>query len=202
MEPKRKEQLEQQIDKAYKCWVKNIDPKSTIDDIDDTIKMISDELFFGTIIVTGKRNPSSYIGTYKQCQTLKNSFGGQTGAISNVWYWIGYASKEQISKLVANKKKNITISIPVDDLEEAILSFGETASLDIRYGCFENGRISYIGCYKICTLLRKTYGGKIGKINNHWHWIGYANFEEMTLLYQNYQRNTKRYRRKKVVLTV
>ena len=202
MEQRRKKQLAEHVDKAYKRWVKNIDREATVDNIEETVKMISDELAFGTIITTGKKNPSSYIGTYKQCQNLKKSFGGQIGVISNVWYWAGIAYTEDISKIVANKKKNLVISVPVNDFEEAILCFGETASLDIRYGCFENGRISYIGGYKICILLRKTFGGKIGKINNHWHWIGYANFKKMTYIYQNYQRNTKRYKRKKVVVSL
>ena len=202
MEQKRKQQLAEQVDKAHKGWVKNIDQSSTVDDIDDVVKMISDELAFGTIIVTGKKNPSSYIGTYKQCQNLKKLYGGQIGVISNVYYWIGYASPEKISQIVANKKKNLIISIPINDLEEAILCFGETASLDIRYGGFESNRTLYIGGYKICTLLRKKYGGKIGKINNHWHWIGFADFDKMTLLYQNYQRKTKRYKRKKIIITV
>jgi hypothetical protein len=202
MEQKRKDQLLQQLDNAYLKWFKNIDQKSEVDDIEEVVAMISNSIAFGTIIVTGRHNPSAYIGTYKQCKNLKNTFDGQIGAISNVWYWIGYALSTDITKIVANPKKNLVISVPFDDLEDAVLNFAETITRDIRYGCTQNGRIAYIGSFKACTILRKKYGGKIGKIHNSWHWIGFANFQDVDIVYKTYQRNAKRFNRKKVVLTV
>lgn len=202
MEQKRKNQLLEKVDNAYKSWYKTIDPNSDTDNVEEVIQKISDKLFFGTIVLTGRHNPSAYIGTYTQCKKLKTSFDGQVGVISNVWYWIGYANSDTITKIVANKKKNLIISIPVEDLENAILNFGEIASLDILYKGVENGRVSYIGGYRKCILLRKSYGGKIGKINNHWHWFGYADFDNVDTAYQNYQRKNRRYNRKKIILTI
>lgn len=201
MKQKRKNQLLEKVEKAYKGWLKNINQNSTVDDIEDTINIISNTLAFGTIVITGKNSISSYIGTYSQCKKLKLSFDGQIGAISNVWYWIGFASSEEISKIVENKKKNLVLSVPTDEIECATLNFGEIASLDILYGCNKHGRISYIGGYKACILLRKTYGGKISKINNHWHWIGFADFDNAEAIYKRYQKKTSRFRRKKIILT-
>ena len=162
--------------------------------------MISHKMAFGTIIVTGRNNPASYIGTYKQCTNLKKSFGGQIGAISNVWYWIGFAHKDDICKSVKNKQKNLIINVPEDDIEETTLNIGEIASLDIRYGKSRNGRASYMGNYKVCILLRRKFGGKIGKIYNLWHWIGFAPFDDITKVYKEYQSKSKRFRRKRIQL--
>ena len=202
MEQRRKDQLLKKVDDAYKRWCKKLDPKSNEDNVEEVIQKISDDLAFGTIIVAGRYNPSSYIGTYTQCKKLKNSFDGQIGVVSHVWYWTGYANSDTISKIVANKKKNLVISVPLEDLEDAILNFCEVASLNIRYEGTKNGRVSYIGGYKECILLRKAYKGKIGKINNHWHWFGYADFYDVEVVYRNYQRKNRRYKRKKIVLTV
>ena len=200
MEPNRKKQLFYQVDKAYKAWMNGIDQKSKVDDIEQTVEMISNKLAFGTVIVSGRGNPSSYIGTYRQCADLKKAFGGQIGVISNNWYWAGFANPDDIRKTVKNKQKNLQISIPANDIEEATLNIGEIASLDIRYGNGNGGRASYVGNYKVCILLRRKYGGKIGKLYNHWHWIGNAGFDEIELVYEDYQSKAKRFKRKKIVL--
>lgn len=201
MEKNRKEQLYDQLTKAYKSWVKLIDQNPSDDNIEQMLELISTKLAFGTIIVSGRKNPSSYIGTYKQCITLKKLLGGQVGAISNVWYWIGVAQSDDIRKIVKNKQKNLVINVPVTDIEEATLGVGEMASLDIRYGSCLSDRVSYIGNYKVCILLRHKFGGKIGKIHNHWHWIGVASFEDISKIYTDYQSKSKRFKRKRIVLS-
>lgn len=202
MKDSRKIQLLKQLEKAYRVWLKYINEKSDIDDIEQTIEIISSKLAFGTIIATGRRNPSAYIGTYRQCHDLKQNFDGQIGVISNNWYWIGYAIIDDISKIVKNKQKNLVVNVPADDIEDATLNVGELASLDIRYGNAENGRSSYIGNYKVCILLRQKYGGKIGKLYNHWHWIGFASFDDIEKVYSSYQAKAKRFKRKRIVLTI
>ena len=199
MEKRRQQQLLEQTDKAYKCWLKNIDSKSNVDDIEETIEIISEALAFGTIIVSGRHNPSAYIGTYKQCADLKKQYGGQIGAVSNSWYWLGFAQTDSLQRLVNNQKKNLILNVPDRDIEDAALNICEVASLDIKYGCSHNGRASYIGSYKVCILLKRKFGGKIGRICNHWHWIGLANFEQITEVYGNYQKSNKRFRRKQIV---
>lgn len=201
MKQSRKKQLFDQVDKAYKAWINGIDQKSKVDDIEQIIEMISNKLAFGTIIISGRGNPSSYIGTYRQCADLKKAFGGQIGVISNSWYWAGIAHPDAIRKTVKNKRKNLQISVLANDIEEAILNIGEIASLNIRYGNGCSGRASYIGNYKVCILLRRKYGGRIGRYYNHWHWIGEASFDEIELVYEDYQSQGRRFKRKRVVLT-
>lgn len=200
MELSRKKQLFNQANNTYKSWLKHIDQNSKVDDIEQIVEKICKKLAFGTIIITGKGNPSSYIGTYRQCSDLKKNFGGQTGVISNVWYWVGFANKDDISKLVKNKQKNMIINVLADDIEEVILNIGEIASLNIRYGNGNGGRASYVGNYKVCILLRRKYGGKIGRHYNHWYWIGEASFDEIELVYEDYQSKARRFKRKKVML--
>ena len=103
MEDNRKKQIISQAQNAYKVWLKHINSSSAYDNIEATVDTICTKLAFGTIIVSGNRNPSSYIGTYRQCKDLKYVFGGQVGVISNVWYWIGFANVDSISKIVKNK---------------------------------------------------------------------------------------------------
>ena len=198
MEQQRKKQLLKQAREAYKSWLKFIDQNSKVDDIEEIVEMICEKLSFGTIIISGKGNPASYIGTYRQCMDLKKSFSGQVGVISNVWYWLGFAQKESISKTVKNRKKNLIISVLADDIEEATLNIGEVASLNIRYGTSEKGRSSYVGNYKVCTLLRRKYGGKMGRFYNHWFWIGIATFDEIEKVYTSYQSKAKRFKRKRI----
>ena len=200
MEANRKKQLFNQVDKAYKAWMSSIDQSSKVDDIEQVIEMISNKLAFGTIIVSGRGNPSSYIGTYRQCADLKKAFGGQIGIIANNWYWAGIAYSDDIRKVVKNKQKNLQISVPANDIEEATLNIGKIASLNIRYGNDNGGRASYVGNYKVCIFLRRKYGGKIGKLYNHWHWIGNAGFDEIELVYEDYQSRAKRFKRKGIVL--
>ncbi len=201
MEEKRKQQLLQQADKAYKSWINRLDQESSIDDIDEQVEMISNALAFGTIISTGRRNPSGYIGTFKQCKTLKNLFGGQIGVISYVWYWLGYALTDEISKVVGNSRKNLVLNVPEPDLEDTVLNISEIASLDIKYGNKYSGRALYIGGYKVCINLKRRFGGKIGRLYNHWHWIGNASFQSITTTYQEYQKSSKRFKRKRIVFT-
>ncbi len=200
MENRRKQQIMQTVDNAIYAWRKNINTETDYDDIEDTIEMITNTIAFGIIIVSGRNNPSAYVGTYRQCMDLKEKFGGQTGAISNVWYWVGYESADAIGKIVKNTKKNLIIPIPSNDMADTILNVSEACSIDIKYGNTAGKRASYIGNYRVCTLLKAKYNGKIGKSYNHWYWIGQASFQEITKLYKAYQSRSKRFRRKRVVL--
>lgn len=200
MENRRKQQILQTVDNAIYAWRKNINTETDYDDIEDTIEMITNTIAFGVIIVSGRNNPSAYVGTYRQCMDLKEKFGGQTGAISNVWYWVGYESADAIGKIVKNTKKNLIIPIPSNDMADTILNVSEACSIDIKYGNTAGKRASYIGNYRVCTLLKAKYNGKIGKSYNHWYWIGQASFQEITKLYKAYQSRSKRFRRKRVVL--
>ena len=200
MENRRKQQILQTVDNAIYAWRKNINTETDYDDIEDTIEMITNTIAFGVIIVSGRNNPASYVGTYRQCMDLKEKFGGQTGAISNVWYWVGYESADAIGKIVKNTKKNLIIPIPSNDMADTILNVSEACSIDIKYGNTAGKRASYIGNYRVCTLLKAKYNGKIGKSYNHWYWIGQASFQEITKLYKAYQSRSKRFRRKRVVL--
>lgn len=200
MENRRKQQIMQMVDNAIYSWRKNISTETDYDDIEDTIEMITNTIAFGVIIVSGRNNPAGYVGTYRQCMDLKKNYGGQTGAISNVWYWIGYESADNIGQIVKNTKKNLTIPIPSTDIEETILNVGEACSIDIKYGNTVGGRASYIGNYRVCALLKAKYNGRIGKSYNHWYWIGKASFQEITKLYKAYQSRSKRFRRKRIVL--
>lgn len=199
MEAKRKQQLYKQIDNAYKAWYKKLDPHSKVDDIEETLEMISQHLAFGTIIVSGRNNPSAYIGTHKHCAEIKRIYGGQIGAISNSWYWLGITYTDNIQKIAKNPRKNLIINVPADDIEDSVLTIGEISSLDIKYGCEHNGRASYIGSYKVCILLKRKFGGKIGKLYNHWHWIGFADFQQITLIHDDYHKKTRRFHRKKII---
>ena len=200
MEKTRKQQIMQIVDNAIYAWQKNISTQTDYDDIEDTIEMITHTMAFGVIIVSGRNNPTGYVGTYRQCMDLKENYGGQTGTISNVWYWIGYESADKIGQIVKNTKKNLTIPIPSTDIEETILNVGEACSIDIKYGNSVGGRASYIGNYRVCTLLKAKYNGQIGKSYNHWYWIGKASFQEITQLYKAYQSRSGRFRRKRIVL--
>ena len=200
MEKTRQLQIMQKVEKAIYAWQKNISSETDYDDIEDTIEMITHTIAFGIIIVSGKNNPSAYIGTCRQCMDLKENYGGQAGAISNVWYWIGDENADTIGKIVKNSQKNLIIPIPPTDLADTILNVSEACSIDIKYGNTAGGRASYIGNYRVCTLLKAKYNGKIGKSYNHWYWIGQASFHEITKLYKAYQSRSKRFRRKRVVL--
>ena len=199
MEKKRQQQIMQTVENAIYAWRKNIKTGAD-DDIEKTIEMITNTMAFGIIISTGKKNPTAYIGTYRQCMDLKENSGGQIGTISNIWYWIGYENSDTIAKIVKNPQKNITISILPTDMADTILNVGEACSIDIKYGNSSGGRASYIGSYKVCTLLKAKYKGKIGKSYNHWYWIGKASFKEVTNLYRAYQSRSKRFRRRRIVL--
>ena len=188
------------VDSATKAWCKNICTNATYDDIEETIEMITKTLSFGIILCSGKHHPSAYIGTYRQCLNLKQKLNGQVGAISNIWYWLGFGNADVISKIVNNVKKNMIISIPAEDVEETTLNVGEVVSLDIKYGNDTFGRNTYIGSFKVCTLLKAKYKGKMGKSYNHWYWIGEANFQEITNLYKAYQKDNRRFHRKQIVL--
>ncbi len=201
MEKQRKDQLLSQADQVYKGWVKGLDPHSPISEVDNTIEKICSSIAFGTIIVSGRYKPASYIGTCKQCRDLKQKFGGQVGAISNNWYWIGIASSDDISRLVHNPRKNFKVSVLEGDVADATLNLGEIVSLDIKYGFKECNYSVYIGGYMICILLKRSLGGKVGRKYNHWYWKGNANFYQIDSIYQAYQRTAKRYRRKKIVIT-
>lgn len=200
MEKKRRLQILQTVDNAIYAWQKNISIETDYDDIEETIEMITQTISFGIIIVSGKNNPSAYVGTYRQCMDLKKIFGGQIGAISNVWYWVGYEKLDTIGKLVKNNKKNLTINVPPVDIADTILNVAEACSIDIKYGNTAGNRASYIGNYRVCTLLKAKYQGKMGKSYNHWYWIGNASFQEITKLYKAYQSRCKRFRRKRIVL--
>ena len=202
MEYNRKKQIISQVENAYQVWLKHISVKSNVDNIEQTIEIICSKLAFGTIIVTGSRNPVSYVGTFKQCRDLKQNFGGQVGVISNVWYWIGYAKFDAVREIVKNKQKNLVLSVPPGDIAETTLNVGELASMNIRYGNSKNGRASYVGSYKVCILLRRRYGGKIGKLYNHWYWIGHATFDNISDIYNSYQASAKRFNRKRIILTI
>lgn len=199
MEEKRKQQLMQITKKAYTELIDKIDPNPTADKVSQTVKYICETIAFGTIIVSGCQNPASYIGTYTQCKKLKAKFGGQIGAISNVWYWMGYASSDAITKIVANPKKNLILSVTANDIEETTLNLGEIVSMDIVYGYDPTEHFSYIGSYKTCLLLRQALGGKICKYKNHWHWIGYAKLQQIANVCNSYHSQSKRYKRKKIV---
>ena len=199
MEEKRKQQLLEQVKRAYNHQIDKIDPNPKTDDVEEILHFISDALSFGTIIVSGRRNPSSYIGTLKQCKALKDKFEGQIGAVSNVWYWMGYASSDDITKVVANRRKNLVVSVPVEDIEDATLNLAEAASLDIVYGYDPSEHMSYIGSYWTCVLMRRALGGKVNRIFNHWHWIGYANLNQIVNVCNKYHTKSRRYRRRKIV---
>lgn len=200
MEKKRQLQIMQTVENAVYAWRKNINTETDYDDIEETIEMITHTMAFGVIIVSGKKNPAAYIGTYRQCMDLKENSGGQIGVISNVWYWVGHENSDTIAKLVRNAKKNLTINIPPTDMADTILNVGEACSIDIKYGNNAGGRASYIGNYRVCTLLKAKFDGKIGKSYNHWYWIGKASFKEITKLYKAYQSRSCRFRRRRIVL--
>ena len=200
MENKRKQQILTQANQAYKSWTSSLSSQTFTSEIDNTIEKICQSLAFGTIVSSGHNSPASYIGTYKQCFNLKQRFGGQIGALKNNWYWIGLASVEQIRYTVHNYRKNFQVSVLEQDLINTVLLLGEVASLDIKYGIKEQNLSVYIGGYMICILLKRHYGGKIGKKHNHWFWKGYASFYHIDYVYKNYQQSARRYNRKKIIL--
>ncbi len=202
MENRRKQQLLVQADNAYKGWTKNLNPKSPVSEVDKTLEQICSSLAFGTIVVSGRHNPASYIGTYKQCYNLKQLFGGQIGALSNNWYWIGIANADDIRNVVHNPRKNFQVSVLVADVADAILNLGEIASLDIKYGYEECNLAVYIGGYMVCILLKRSFGGKVGRKYNHWYWKGNATFRQIDEVCKGYQKTSRRYRRKKIVITL
>ena len=201
MEKTRQRQLVNQVGRVYKTLIESVDNKSKVDDVSVIVKELSEKLAFGIIIHSGRGWPTSYIGTYKQCANLKKEFGGQVGVLSNNWYWIGYASSDDVCKLVKNKKKNISIHVMGSDICDATLNIGLVASLDIRCADDYGKETAYVGNYRVCTLLRRKYGGKIGKICNHWHWIGSASLDELELVYETYHQKSKRFKRREIVLS-
>ena len=202
MDNRRKEQLLNQANSAYKGWTKKLSAHAPVSEIDNILEQICKSLAFGTIIVSGRHNPASYIGTSKQCKGLKEAFGGQVGAISNNWYWIGYASADDIRRKVSNPLKNFQVSVLENDVADATLNLGEVASLDIKYGFKECDLAVYIGGYMVCILLKRQLGGKIGKKYNHWYWKGNASFSQIDTVRTSYQKVARRYRRKKIILTI
>ena len=200
METKRKQQILTQTNQVYKSWTNGLSSKTSINEIDNTIEKICKSLAFGTIVSSGRNSPASYIGSYKQCFNLKQRFGGQIGALNNNWYWIGLAGIEQISYSVHNFRKNFRISVIEKDIVEITLLLGGIASLDIKYGIKEQNLSVYIGGYMICILLKRQYGGKIGKRYNHWFWKGYASFYQIDYVCKNYQQSARRHNRKKIIL--
>lgn len=202
MDNRRKTQLLHQANNAYKGWTKKLSAHAPVSEIDNILEQICKSLAFGTIIVSGRYNPASYIGTSKQCKELKRIFGGQIGAISNNWYWIGYASADDIRRTVRNYHKNFQVSVLEDDVADATLNLGEVASLDIKYGFKECNLAVYIGGYMVCILLKRNLGGKVGRKYNHWFWKGNASFAQIDAVCKSYQNTARRYRRKKIILTI
>ncbi|MBE6467156.1 MAG: hypothetical protein E7004_00990 [Alphaproteobacteria bacterium] len=200
MENQRKRQLVNQVGRVYNSIITSVDQKSKVDDVSPIVKELSEKLAFGIIIHSGRGCPASYIGTHKQCTSLKDAFQGQVGALSNNWYWVGIASSDDIRKTVKNKQKNQVINVLASDVADATLNIGLVASLDIRCADDYGKQTAYVGNYKVCTLLRRKYGGKIGRIYNSWHWIGEASLDEIELVYKDYQSKSKRFKRKKIVL--
>ncbi|MBE6443493.1 MAG: hypothetical protein E7020_02355 [Alphaproteobacteria bacterium] len=201
MEEKRKQQLLAQADNFYKCWTKGLNSQSPVSEIDNTIEKICSSLAFGTIIVSGRHSPASYIGTHKQCHKLRQVFGGQVGALRNNWYWIGLASADDIRRTVYNPRKNFQVSVLENDIVDATLNIGEVASLDIKYGFKECNLAVYIGNYMVCILLKRNFGGKVSRKYNHWYWKGNASFYQIDKIREPYQKTARRFHRKKIVLT-
>ena len=109
-------------------------------------------------------------------------------------------NKEKSDETAKNKQKNQVINVLASDVADATLNIGMVASLDIRCADDYDKQTAYVGNYKVCTLLRRKYGGKIGRIYNSWHWIGEASMDEIELVYKDYQSKSKRFKRKKIVL--
>ncbi|MBR2033617.1 MAG: hypothetical protein IKA03_02975 [Alphaproteobacteria bacterium] len=200
MDQRKKQQILKLANQAYKGWTQGLCPQTTISEIDCTIEKICKYLAFGSIIVSGRNNPSAYIGTYKHCFELKKSFAGQIGAINNNWYWLGFADADNIRRIVHNRGKNFQVCVLKKDIIDTTLFLGEIASLDIKYGIKEQNFSVYIGNYMVCILLKRYFGGKLEKKYNHWCWKGYANFHQIDKICKDYQQSSRRYHRKKIVL--
>ena len=200
MEEKHKEKILSDIVNAYFEWHKKIRPLDRRDDIDEVVPHICSSRAFGVVIITGKNNPSCYIGTYKQCLSLKKKFGGRIDIIEHWWYWLGYVGADQINKLTQKEKKNFIIRILPQDLSQMLLEVSHHISDDIKYGEANGSRASYIGCWKICTLLKAQYGGKIGNLGNSWYWIGKSTFKQIDDICKKYRTKAKRYNKKEIVI--
>ena len=201
MDARKQKQIKQVVNAEYRVWIQNLPKFSTAAKIYDDVNTICQSICKGVIITTSRHGRSAYLGSYTQCLTLKKSFKGQVGAINNLWYWIGYASADDIRKLVKNTQRNVVISVPEIYLTEAVLLAGDTASVDIKYGSRQQGCAAYVGCYKVCLNLKRLYKGKIGKSGNHWYWIGKTGFEQIDNVFKANQQKSKRYRRRYIVLT-
>ncbi len=201
MEKKRKIQILKKLEDTYQAWKAQINISSNVDNIEEIVELVGRATALGTIVLSQSRALSAYIGTHTQCDLLKEKFDGQVGCVSNVWYWIGGENTDDISSVVKNLKKNLIITVPDDDFLEMTLLAGEMMSLDIVYaGDEKNGRVCYLGAFKPSCLLKKKFGGRIGKSYNLWYWIGNADFDAVSPVYKAYQQKEPRYRRKKIVL--
>ncbi len=200
MEEKHKEKILSGVANAYFEWHKKIRPFDRRDDIDEVIPHICAQRAFGVIITSGRENPTCYIGTFKQCSRLKEKFGGRIDIIEHWWFWLGFASVEQINKLIRQEKKNYIIRIPPQDLSQMILEIGHEISDDIKYGSAEGPRVGYVGCWRICSLLKAQFGGKMGQKGNSWYWIGHSTFSKVRDVCDKYRSSARRYKKKEIVI--
>ncbi len=201
MNEKREKEILEKTQRAYSQWQKDTFVNAPQSDIEPIVRCICEYNAFGIIVTTlGRKNLAAYIGTYRQCRTLKEKIGGRIDIICNWWFWMGNSSKQNIENILHSRHPNLTFQVLPQDLSNIIIKLAQNISYDIKYGNRLCKQQSYIGCWRICSLLKAKFGGYMRPAFNHWYWIGKADFKSIDEVCKKYTSQARRYKKKEIVI--
>lgn len=201
MNEKREKEILEKTQRAYSQWQKDTFVNAPQSDIEPIARCICEYNAFGIIVTTlGRKNLAAYIGTYRQCRTLKEKIGGRIDIICNWWFWMGNSSKQNIENILHSRHPNLTFQVLPQDLSNIIIKLAQNISYDIKYGNRLCKQQSYIGCWRICSLLKAKFGGYMRPAFNHWYWIGKADFKSIDEVCKKYTSQARRYKKKEIVI--
>lgn len=201
MNEKREKEILETAKKAYNQWQKDILINAPQSDIEPMVRRICEYNAFGIIVTTfDRQNLIAYIGTFQKCRMLKEKIGGRIDIICNWWFWLGNSSKQNVENILQSRRQNLNFQVLPQDLSDIIVKLAQNISYDIKYGNRLCKQQSYIGCWKICSLLKAKCGGYIRPAFDSWYWIGKADFKSIDEVCKKYTSQARRYQKKRIVI--
>lgn len=200
MEKKEKKRLQESLSQLLFNQEAILKNKFELFANEETIKKYA--VLPNVYLMSDKGGYTAYIGTNSDCSLLKSKFSGKTGLAGNVWYWIGLCSIEKIKQALVNSQRDFIYVVKKFDFLEAVLLMAEVLSRDILCASKKSAVKAYVGACRIASDLKKKFGGKWGRFNQTYYWIGEADAVEVFRTYNTYKREQHRFRREKIIFTL